>query len=86
MRSFFAIAALASTTFASSSLPEYVISKNGADWTGTCATGKEQSPIDLLTVNGTTYESNRASNIKMEAYPNSKTFRGQVDSKDDFSW
>ena len=83
MRSFFAIAALASTTFASSSLPEYVISKNGADWTGTCATGKEQSPIDLLTGDGTTHREN---SIKMESYPNSKTFRGQVDSKDDFSW
>ena len=85
MRSFFAIVALASTTIASGSLPEYVISKNGKDWDypyGTCQTGKEQSPINLVTGNGTTHREN---SIKMESYPNSKTFRGQVDSKDDFS-
>ena len=32
---------------------EYDNTNNGADWTGTCATGKEQSPIDLPTSGAT---------------------------------
>ena len=80
MHSFITAAVLAVATYADG-LPEYIVSNEGAAWTGTCATGLKQSPIDLKSA---VYRD--GTSLKMAGYTDAFTWRGPVASERDYTW